>query len=53
MEMLIEDISFNAGGDHPLIKVKIDKNYVLEKLGKTLSKRNLKKVTLFNAKEAI
>lgn len=43
MEMLIEDISFNAGGDHPLIKVKIDKNYVLEKLGKTLSKRNLKK----------
>jgi ATP-dependent HslUV protease ATP-binding subunit HslU len=43
MESLLEDISFNAGGDHPVAKIVIDKDFVLEKLGKTLSKRNLKK----------
>ena len=43
MESLIEDISFNASGDHPLVEIVIDKTFVLEKLGKTLKNRNLKK----------
>lgn len=43
MESLLEDISYNAGGDHPMAKIVVDKKFVLEKLGKTLSNRNLKK----------
>lgn len=43
MELLVEDISFNAGGDHPLVEVVIDKKFVTEKLSKTLKNRNLKK----------
>ena len=30
IELLLEDISYNAGGDHPMLDVKIDKNYVLK-----------------------
>ena len=30
LELLLEDISFNAGGDHPMLDVTIDKNYVLK-----------------------
>lgn len=43
MELLIEDISFNAGGEHPLVEVTIDKKFVADKLGKTLKNRNLRK----------
>lgn len=32
MEALIEDISFNASGDHPVIEIDIDKKYVIEHL---------------------
>lgn len=46
METLLEDISYNAGGDHPETKVKIDKNYVYDKLGKKLKNQNLKKYIL-------
>jgi ATP-dependent HslUV protease ATP-binding subunit HslU len=30
LELLLEDISFNAGGDHAMLDVTIDKNYVLK-----------------------
>ena len=46
MENLIEDISFNAGGDIPLTTVVIDKKYVEEHLNCTSSTRNLKKYIL-------
>ena len=46
MENLIEDISFNAGGDIPLTQVIIDKKYVDEHLNYTESARNLKKYIL-------
>ena len=43
MESLLDDISFNASGDHPMVEVKIDKNYVLEHLGKEARILNLKR----------
>ena len=43
MESLLDDISFNASGDHPLVEVKIDKNYVSEHLGKEAKILNLKR----------
>lgn len=43
IESLLDDISFNASGDHPLIEVKIDRNYVLEHLSKEVKGLNLKK----------
>ncbi len=46
MEYLLEDISFNAGGDYPLFTMKIDKKYVDEHLQKLTGDRNLKKYVL-------
>ena len=46
MEYLLEDISFNAGGDYPLFTLKIDKKYVDEHLQKLTGNRNLKKYVL-------
>ena len=46
MENLLEDISFNAGGDHPLIEVVIDKKYVDEHLEAVVRSQNLKKYIL-------
>ena len=46
MEFLLEDISFNAGGDHPVIAVEIDRNYVEEHLSKITKDRDLKKYVL-------
>ena len=46
MEQLLEDISFNATGDHPLIEVKIDKKYVDEHLDKLIKEHDLKKYIL-------
>lgn len=43
MESLLDDISFNASGDHPMVEVKIDRNYVLEHLGKEARILNLKR----------
>ncbi len=46
MENLLEDISFNADGSHPMIKLVIDKKYVDEHLSETVGRRNLKKFIL-------
>lgn len=46
MENLLEDISFNADGTHPVIPLTIDKKYVDEHLSEIVSKRNLKKFIL-------
>ena len=46
MEELLEDISYNAGGDHPVVKVTVDKKFVEEKLSKQLGNRNLTKFIL-------
>ena len=43
MESLLEDISFNADGNNPLIDVSVDKSYVEEHLAKEISAHNLKK----------
>ena len=46
MEYLLEDISFNAGGDYPTFTLKIDRKYVDEHLQKLTGDRNLKKYIL-------
>ena len=46
MEYLLEDISFNAGGDYPMFTMKIDRKYVDEHLQKLTGDRNLKKYIL-------
>lgn len=46
MENLLEDISFNADGTHPVIDLVIDKKYVDENLKEFINSRNLKKFIL-------
>ena len=46
MEHLLEDISFNASGNHPLLEVKVDRNYVKNAFSSTLKKYDLKKYVL-------
>lgn len=47
MEYLLEDISFNAGGnDYPLITVEVNQKYVEEHLDKMSKNRDLKKYVL-------
>lgn len=46
MEYLLEDISFNAGGEYPTVTVKIDKKYVDEHLETMIRDRDLKKYVL-------
>ena len=46
MEYLLEDISFNAGGDYPMFTLNIDKKYVDEHLEKLTGNRNLRKYVL-------
>ena len=46
MENLLEDISFNADGTHPVIDLVIDKKYVDEHLFETVGRRNLKQYVL-------
>ena len=46
MEQLLEDISFNATGDHPVINVKVDKKYVEEHLANLIKSQDLKKYVL-------
>ena len=43
MESLLEEISFNADGSHPMSQVVITKEYVLKALEKTLKKHDLSK----------
>ncbi|MBQ3108905.1 MAG: ATP-dependent protease ATPase subunit HslU, partial [Clostridia bacterium] len=46
MENLLEDISFNAGGDHPLVEVKVDAQYVSDHLKDEFHSEDLKKFIL-------
>ncbi|MDD3947333.1 MAG: AAA family ATPase, partial [Clostridia bacterium] len=46
MELLLEDISFNACGNHETIEIVIDKKYIDEHLDQTLRQMNLKKYIL-------
>lgn len=46
MENLLEDISFNAGGNIPLTTVTVDKKYVKEHFATEENNRNLKKYIL-------
>ncbi len=46
MEALLEDISFNASGEHPLTTVKIDKEYVKKALKVKPANQDLKKYVL-------
>lgn len=46
MENLLDDISFNAGGNYPLTEVVIDKKYVDEHLEEIVKNQNLKKYIL-------
>ena len=46
LENLVEDISFNAGGDHPMIEMVIDEKYVTDHTPETLKQKNLKKYIL-------
>jgi len=46
VEELLEDISFNATGDHPEITVNVDKKYVDDHMSKVLKQKDLKKYIL-------
>lgn len=46
MEYLLEDISFNAGGNYPKFNLEINAKYVEEHLAKLTSDRDLKKYVL-------
>ena len=46
MENLLEEISFNAGGDTTAREVVVDKKYVTEKLGGERKTKDLKKYIL-------
>ena len=46
METLLEDVSYEAGGDEPYKKVVIDKDYVVKKLGVEKKSKDLKKYIL-------
>ncbi|MBQ9789988.1 MAG: ATP-dependent protease ATPase subunit HslU [Clostridia bacterium] len=46
VEELLEDISFNATGDHPEIVVEIDKKYVDEHLSEAIKANDLRKYVL-------
>lgn len=46
IELLLEDISFNATGEHPMMEVVIDRNYVQNAFKETKKKFDLKKYIL-------
>ena len=46
LETLLEDISFNANGTHPMLDVVIDKTYVQNTFSETKKKFDLKKYIL-------
>ncbi|MDR0841192.1 MAG: ATP-dependent protease ATPase subunit HslU [Christensenellaceae bacterium] len=46
VENLLEDISFNAGGDHPLIQVEVDETYVKEHISRDYGGEDLQKFIL-------
>lgn len=46
LEMLLEDISFNASEDNPMVKVKIDKPFVLNSMKELIHTHDFKKYVL-------
>ncbi len=46
MEKLLQDISFEAGGLNEVIKIDINREYVLKNLDSTIKTLNLKKYIL-------
>lgn len=46
LELLLEDISYNAGGDHPMLDVVIDKNYVTKAFENFDKQHDLRKYVL-------
>ncbi len=46
MELLLEDISFNASGNHPMLEVVIDRSYVQNAFKESKRKFDLKKYVL-------
>ena len=46
LEMLLEDVSFNAGGDHPMTDVTIDKAYVTKAFANFDKEHDLRKYVL-------
>ena len=46
LELLLEDISFNASGDHPVIEVVIDKEYVTKAFANFNKEHDLRKYVL-------
>lgn len=46
IELLLDDISFNAGGDHPMIDVEIDKDYVTKAFSNFDKQHDLRKYVL-------
>ncbi len=46
LELLLEDISFNAGGDHPMVDVVIDKEYVTKAFENFNKNHDLRKYVL-------
>lgn len=46
LEHLLEDISFNANGDHPMLEIVIDRAYVQKTFCQTKKKYDLKKYVL-------
>ena len=43
MEKLLEDLSYNASGDHQVVDIKIDKQYVDNVFAETTKKYDLRK----------
>lgn len=46
MESLLEDLSFNASGDHPLVEVVVDKKFVDEHLASQVRSHDLRRYIL-------
>lgn len=46
MEGLLEDVSYNASGDHPMVDVVIDAQYVKDHLSKQIKRHDLRKYIL-------
>ena len=46
LEQILSDISYNAGGDYPMVETVIDENYVTDHMPETLKSKNLKKYIL-------
>ncbi len=46
IETLLEDISYNASGDHPKLEVVVDEKYVHDHLPEDFKTKNLKKFIL-------